>query len=372
MQSVVRHAAHITITPASHDEPAYATTALILRSLTKYLPSRIQNVGSWTHVVGLELADNDPLNNDPIDVIIGADLFGMLVLDGVRKGPATEPTAQNTTLGWILSGPIAPAPRNGAASEVAHHGVVLETLDRDLRRFWKIEQIPQSTYRSPEEQQCETHFLQTHSRTSKGRYVVRLPFKNGPPLSLGESRAIAMSSLHRMEQRLQRDPSKASEYHTFLEEYENLGHMTKIEPTEVVKFKQAYYIPHHAVLRDSSATTRLRVVFNASCRTTNGMSLNDLMLIGPKLQRDLATIILRWRQYRYVFIGDIEKIFRQILVDDQDTDYQRIVWRSSLNTPIAEYRLRTVTYGTAAAPYLAIRVLDQLAHDDGSQYPLVV
>ncbi|XP_029171148.1 uncharacterized protein LOC114940595 [Nylanderia fulva] len=372
MQSVVRHAAHLTITPANRDEPAYSTTALILRSLTKYVPNRISTTGTWNHVDGLQLADSDPMSTDPIDMIIGADLYGMLVLDGVRQGSETEPTAQNTTLGWILSGPIASSPTNLSIFETAHHGVVLEALDFDLRRFWETEEVPQTQHHSPDERKCEEHFLATHSRTPQGRYIVRLPFKTGPPLSLGESRFIAESSLYRLERRFKRNPSIASEYHDFLKEYENLGHMIKIPPTEIVQPDQSYYIPHHAVLRDSSATTRLRVVFNASCRTTNGTSLNDNMFIGPKLQKDLAAVIMQWRQYRYVFTADIAKMYRQILVDFRDTDYQRILWRSSPSEPVRDYRLLTVTYGTAAAPYLALRVLDQLAEDDGAQFPLAV
>ncbi|XP_029162198.1 uncharacterized protein LOC114933791 [Nylanderia fulva] len=312
------------------------------------------------------------MSTDPIDMIIGADLYGMLVLDGVRQGSETEPTAQNTTLGWILSGPIASSPTNLSIFETAHHGVVLEALDFDLRRFWETEEVPQTQHHSPDERKCEEHFLATHSRTPQGRYIVRLPFKTGPPLSLGESRFIAESSLYRLERRFKRNPSIASEYHDFLTEYENLGHMIKIPPTEIVQPDQSYYIPHHAVLRDSSATTRLRVVFNASCRTTNGTSLNDNMFIGPKLQKDLAAVIMQWRQYRYVFTADIAKMYRQILVDFRDTDYQRILWRSSPSEPVRDYRLLTVTYGTAAAPYLALRVLDQLAEDDGAQFPLAV
>ncbi|XP_029163264.1 uncharacterized protein LOC114934724 [Nylanderia fulva] len=258
MQSVVRHAAHLTITPANRDEPAYSTTALILRSLTKYVPNRISTTGTWNHVDGLQLADSDPMSTDPIDMIIGADLYGMLVLDGVRQGSETEPTAQNTTLGWILSGPIASSPTNLSIFETAHHGVVLEALDFDLRRFWETEEVPQTQHHSPDERKCEEHFLATHSRTPQGRYIVRLPFKTGPPLSLGESRFIAESSLYRLERRFKRNPSIASEYHDFLKEYENLGHMIKIPPTEIVQPDQSYYIPHHAVLRDSSATTRLR------------------------------------------------------------------------------------------------------------------
>ncbi|XP_018396287.1 PREDICTED: uncharacterized protein LOC108774634 [Cyphomyrmex costatus] len=337
MQSVARHAAQITITPASSEGPAYTTTALILRSLTKYMPSRVRSAYNWKHLTGLQLADRDPMSSEPIDVIIGADLVGMLVLEGVRQGNENEPTAQNTTLGWILSGSTASVQTDESKGfHLAHHGVVLESLDRDLRRFWEIEEVPQPEIRSPEEHQCEEHFRTTHSRTPEGRYVVRLPFKNGPPISLGESRQNAITSLHRLDRRLCRDPRKASEYSDFLAEYETLGHMTKSPPSEIANQEQAYYIPHHAVLRDTSATTRLRVVFNASCRTSNGLSLNDHMLIGPKLQKDLAAILLQWRQYRYVFIADIA----------------------------------TVTYDTAAAPYLALRVLNQLIEDEGAELPL--
>ena len=83
------------------------------------------------------------------------------------------------------------------------------------------------------------------------------------------------------------------------------------------------------------------------------------MLIDSKLQRDLASILMQWHQYRYVFTADITKIYRQILVNSRDTNYQRIVWQSTPSEP-TDYRLLTVTYGTAAAPYLTLRVLDQL------------
>ena len=104
--------------------------------------------------------------------------------------------------------------------------------------------------------------------------------------------------------------------------------------------------------------------------TSNGTSLNDHMLVGPKLQKDLATVIMQWRQYRYVFTADIVKMYRQILVDSKD--YQRIVWQPNPDEPITDYRLLTVTYGTAAAPYLALRVLDQLVDDEGAAFLLAV
>lgn len=202
--------------------------------------------------------------------------------------------------------------------------------------------------------------------------MVRLPFKNSSPFLLGKSRYTALSGFQRLEQRFNRESKLASEYQEFMLEYEHLGHMAKVLATEpTVDPSKSYYLPHHAVFRDSSATTRLRVVFNASCRTSNGTSLNDHLLIGPKLQNDLATVIMLWRQYRYVYTADIAKMYRQILVE-RDTNYQRILWRASPSEAITEYRFLTVTYGTASAPYLALRVLKQLASDEDAAFPLAL
>ena len=153
IQSVVRYATQITIIPASRDRSAYTTTAFILPSLTKYLSNQVNTAYNWKHVAGLELADRNPMSSDLNDIIIGADLFDMLVLNGVRKDSEHKPTVQNTTFGWIPSGSIASFPTE-SISALAHHGVVLETLDHDLRRFWEIEEVPQKTPWSPEEHQC--------------------------------------------------------------------------------------------------------------------------------------------------------------------------------------------------------------------------
>lgn len=119
----------------------------------------------------------------------------MLLLEGVRKGSASEPVAQNTTLGWILSGPAAPDPNDASTVVSVHQTSVLESLDTNLRRFWEVEEIPQSLHMTPAEQHCENHFLSSHSRASDGHYILRLPFKSGPPISLGESRSAALSTV---------------------------------------------------------------------------------------------------------------------------------------------------------------------------------
>ena len=60
-------------------------------------------------------------------------------------------------------------------------------------------------------------------------------------------------------------------------------------------------------------------------------------------------------------------MYRQILIDERDRDYQRILWTSKLKSEPIAFRLNTVTYGTAAAPFLVLRVFRQLVLDEGSQ-----
>lgn len=221
-----------------------------------------------------------------------------------------------------------------------------------------------------EEENCEQHFLSTHARTQSGRYIVRLPFKANYPLNVGEILKGALSLYHKLEHRLSQRPEVSSQYQEFLAEYEFLGHMKEVDEHEISSLH--VYFPYHFVLRESSKTTKLRVVFNASYKSSNGKSLNDFLMIGLKLQQDITTISLRWRQFRYVYSADIEKMFRQILIHPEDADFQRILWRSPRSSTVQHYRLLTVTYGLAAAPYLAMRVLRQLAVDEGSDFPKAV
>ncbi|GFR06901.1 integrase_H2C2 domain-containing protein [Trichonephila clavata] len=79
---------------------------------------------------------------------------------------------------------------------------------------------------------------------------------------------------------------------------------------------------------------------------------------------------IRFKKYVVAFSSDIKKIFRQIKVQEHQQDFLRILWRPSPEEDIVSYRLKTVTYGTKPAPYLATRCLLQLAHEGKNKYPL--
>lgn len=110
-----------------------------------------------------------------------------------------------------------------------------------------------------------------------------------------------------------------------MEEYEALGHMTQIDATSIGK--PNYFIPHHCSLRPESTTTKLRAVLDALAITTTGLSLNDLMYNGPTVQSELFSSLLRFRMPRFVFTTDVEKMYRQMLVQNDYRKLQVIMWR---------------------------------------------
>ncbi|XP_058456484.1 uncharacterized protein LOC131433894 [Malaya genurostris] len=236
-----------------------------------------------------------------------------------------------------------------------------------VRKFWEVESFENGKAFSLEEQHCEAHFMKTHCRAPDGRYVVRLPIREEMLTSLGESFTVAKRRFLSIERKLISNSQLQLEYSAFMKEYQMLGHMSEAVPDHT---NSHFYLPHHAVQRPESTTTKTRVVFDASCRGSNNISLNDLCYIGPTVQPPLISMLLNFRLPKYVVTADVEKMYRQVIVHVADRPLQQIVWRYHPSDDLKVYQLNTVTYGTAPAPYLATRVLNQLAEDEADNYPL--
>jgi hypothetical protein len=145
--------------------------------------------------------------------------------------------------------------------------------------------------------------------------------------------------------------------------------MSPLCEADVRKEFPNFYMPHHAVLKVTSSTTKLRVVFSGSEKSSNCVSLNDVLMIGPKVQDDLFDIVQRFQLHRIVMSADVVKMYRQVWVHPDDICLQRILWRKTPDQPVTTYELNTVMYGTASAPFLATKCLQQLIEDEAINYP---
>lgn len=339
-------------------------TCLILPKITEKLPCFSFDKTSLDIPTNIALADQHFDKPAQIDILLGADVFWNLLKVGQIKLGRNKPTLQKTHFGWVVTGQILPPVYSNLNNKRCNF-VTNEVLSKQIEKFWELEQVDNTKTLSPEEVTCEAHFIDNFKREQNGRFVVSIPFKESPEL-LGTSKEQAQRRFYNLERKLQQNPTFKQEYSDFLEEYESLNHMTKIDEDSS---SDGYYMPHHGVIREDKITTKLRVVFDASAPTSTGISLNQLQMNGPVLQDDLFSILLRFRKHSYVVSADISKMYRQVMVTPEHRKYQKILWRSEPTNQLSTYALNTVTYGTTAASYLAIRCLNQLASE--SNYPII-
>ncbi|UYV66800.1 hypothetical protein LAZ67_4002883, partial [Cordylochernes scorpioides] len=341
---------------SSHfDHQSFETTALVLTKLTNNIPSFTVKKINYSHMKGLILADPSYFKSREIDVILGSDVVFNLIQEGRRNGNENEPSAIHSKLGWLVYGPTSVSERQSFRN-MAHFSSELESEDL-IKRFWELESIPLEEIPTKEEKDCESHYLKNVVRDKSGRYIVRLPFKESAE-KLGQSKSIAIRRFLNLEKRLEQNEKIYVQYKQFMNEYIRLGHM---QASCSLQTEPKYYIPHHCILK--SQPTKLRVVFDASTKTTTQISLNDLLHVGPKLQNNIFNILFKFRTNSVALVADIEKMYRQIRLHPDDIKYQTILWRDCKDLELQEFNLLTVTYGLACAPYLAIRTLHQIAHE---------
>lgn len=345
--------------------------AHVLTSLTRLLPSRQVNT-TWSHLQGLTLADPEYGKPEKIDLLLGAEVYSRIMLDGIVSGSEGSPLAQRTRFGWVLTGEVY-STNSTTATNMNNYVINMhittqqEEIDQ-LQKFWVLESddYKHTTRMTEEEIKCEKMFAETYKRDREGRFIVEIPLKN-KDYDFGDTKQIAEKRLEQLERRLNKNNDLKQEYTKVLMEYLELKHMEEIHTEDINNTKGIFYMPHHAVVRLDKTTSKLRIVFDASCKGPNNKSLNENMLIGPKLQQDLKHIVMRWRIHEIAFIADCIKMYRQVKVTDESANYQRILWR--VNGKIKTYRLNRVTFGTASAPYLATKTLQQLAIDEEQQFP---
>lgn len=338
---------------------------LVLNQLTSHLPKTRIDIGSLKLPKNIQLADPMFYEPGPIDVLIGADLFWDILGNEQLSLGSYNTKLRNSQLGWIVSGPIQST--NFSKKIYCNHAMISQSdnknIDQMLTKFWDLEEVPKGSMMNEGESECEKHFLTHTTRDSTGRFCVKLPLKENANC-LGDTYNLAKKRFINLEKRFKRNPMLKDEYTKFIHEYAELGHLSLCNKNSLLG--PTYYLCHHAVIRQESESTKLRVVFDGSAPSTSGYSLNDILMVGPCVQDTLFSILLRARQYKYLLTGDIEKMYRQVKVDSNDRKLQLILWREDESQPIQTLALNTVTYGTASASYLSTRCLWQLGddHDD--------
>ncbi|XP_075559904.1 uncharacterized protein LOC142591463 [Dermacentor variabilis] len=122
-------------------------------------------------------------------------------------------------------------------------------------------------------------------------------------------------------------------------------------------------MPHRAVLRPDSLSTKIRVVFDASSHDASCTSLNEALEPGPNLNPDLLKVLLNFRIHRIRLSADIERAFLQILVQPADCDalpfhcYGHLPTKEELEPPTEVWRKSRVLFGVTSSPFLLAAIV---------------
>ncbi|GJQ77239.1 hypothetical protein Trydic_g20665 [Trypoxylus dichotomus] len=282
---------------------------LLVNAITSAIPNTSIDLSRIQIPNGFSLADEDFHKAEEVQVLLGASIFFEVLCIGQIKFEPNKPIWQKARFGWVISGPYSNKPDSSEIS--CKLSISNEDLHKQVERFWSVEDVANTKRFTAEEIECEQHFVDIYKCGKNGRFEVSLPFRQNFT-QLGDSQQTAITRFERLEKRLQKNRILRNDYHNFLQEYQSLGHMTEIDPDNDTAY---------------STITKLRVVFDASAKTSSGLSLNDVLKVGPLIQRDLTAIVLSFRMHNVVFTANVEKMYCQINVNQEETNYRRILWR---------------------------------------------
>jgi len=335
------------------------------------LPISLTNAASedeirrWPHLQNIEICN---VGSDRVDLLIGQDCPEALVPLEVRKGDesSTAPYAVRTVLGWTIQGPV----RKSSQSVASVYFVRTDDeLHQKLEKFWRLdydeELISDEKGMSVEDRRAISVMEETISKVGE-HYELAIPFKQRP-VNLPNNRFLVEERLRSLGRRLSRDAALCKKYCDGMNDMVIKGYASRVEGEESNRDDGAvWYLPHHAVAKKGD---KIRIVFDCAARF-RGTSLNDQVMQGPNLTNTLVGVLLRFRQEHVAVMADIEAMFNQVMVAEQDRDVLRYLWwpngDQSLQPEI--YRMNVHLFGGTWSPSCCNFALRRVASDNKDSY----
>ncbi|XP_071109438.1 uncharacterized protein [Haliotis cracherodii] len=231
----------------------------------------------------------------------------------------------------------------------------MNELDRLVRESYNLdfpERLIDDIKQYSQEDKLFLRRIEESIKFVNGHYEMALPFRQ-ENVTFPDNYDQAHRQLGRSRRKMERNSKFYEEYVTFMQKMFEKGYAEVIPEEEAEPCDgHTWYIPHHGVYHPQKK--KLRVVFNCAAEY-DGTSLNKQLLSGPDLTSNLIGVLMRFRQGKYVAIGDIEAMFYQVRVTEEHWNYQRFLcWKNDDYTqrPI-KCRMRVHMFLTTSSPSCA-------------------
>ncbi|KAL0871044.1 hypothetical protein ABMA27_004850 [Loxostege sticticalis] len=309
-------------------------------------------------------------------VLIGTDNWQLIVSRKLLTGKRHEPAASLTRLGWVIHG-LAPSRVIRDSDTVlyvdskcrAERSTKLldDELHSMVKEYFEIDSlgIVKKARENPDETRAIESFKSTVKNVDK-RYKVGLPWRK-EDISMPPSYDQARRRLLAIENKMDKSVEFKERYTAQMNNMFEKGYAEESQGNELESPK-LWYLPHFAVI-NVNKPGKLRLVFDAAAKS-NGVCLNDALLEGPDMLRDLAGILFRFRERAVAVTADIREMFLQVKIVEEDQPAQMFLWRGDDRTsPPKSYKMTSMIFGAKSSPFLAHSVRDHNATKHAIEFP---
>ena len=326
-------------------DEAYAVKSLPIRVFTC---EKDRTVTLWPHLRDIPFRDSQ---SSQVAVLIGCNVPEAHWVMEQRIGDRTQPYATRTALGWTLHGPT----HMRSQASVNHIGDETDPTVRALQRLYDLEfaDLHDDQKCLSVEERAAVKLITEGTTLSDGNYVVPLPWRL-PDSALSDNYNMAVKRLEYLRKRLSRDRDLHQKYKDVIERHIQKGYAVKIvEPGNLSTKRRIWYLPHHVVINPKKPG-KVRVVFDCAAKS-NGRSLNDYLHSGPDMTSNLCGILMRFRLEAIAVAADIEEMFLQVKVSEEDQDALRFLWwpEGDLNAQPSQYKFKRHPFGATSSPFCA-------------------
>ena len=297
----------------------------------------------------LPLADPDLVSPVRVNILLGAEDVTRAFSDEIQQMPDRQIQVSKTLFGWTITGGIQ------ASAIVMTVTEKRNDLNYILENLWEREE--------PSKQRAVTLYQDTYHRLPDGQYSAChqywIHLQNWENLVRLHSSVSLATNIH----------SKGKGNNKVLSEYEEINHSEKLVDTELTLPPTLhYYLPAHSVVKETSTTTKLCIVFDASDKTSSEYSL-DTLLQMPSLCLLLTSILNCFRLHPVAISSDISKMFREVVLDPMEWNFHHFLHCSDKNGKVEDHWMKRLTFRISASPYLATQTLQQVDTDNQIEFP---
>ena len=307
-------------------------------------------------------------NTSPPLILVGQDNCALMRTLHSWEGTTKTLFAVETPLGFTLEGEV------GRQEEVVlvvdqqdDPELLCLLMDHINSEKFGLQDDSSVLYESDEDKKARALMLERTHRRSDNHYETGLLWRNSAP-NLPDNKKEVRERHLQWEKSLKKRPDRHQAIIDLMNRYKEKGYI-RVAPSDTV-FGRTWHLPIFTV-EHPLKPGKTRVVWDCAARY-HGVSLNAALVSGPDFTVPLVNVLMRFRTGKFAVSGDIEEMFHQVFLREEDRCSHRFFWRDSPDQELQIMEMCVLSFGATCSPTLAQYVKNMHASLYEEEHPRAV